>query len=448
MVDLWFSLNEFPEKAIKGGPFLFHLEIRASIGNERMDFKSIADDAFIHQQLLNACFRVPSHFLGVKMIKRFSVIFPLVEDRLPTQTGLGALKIDQLKERAIIVEGNSPLLVMILNIKRVTQFDPSTSIHCIEIGNQTGRRQLPKSVLDRVPYSKICRSFQSPGKLIIMRPILILLLTLLAITAFADDTVTLKNGKEVKGKILSETDSVVLFQTPSGKRYRLDKSQIKGLTHGAERTPASDSSPSVAEKVEVPAAEATYIPSSIGLLLGPSFSSMSGSTAATQSVPLSGQTGFAFGITSEMLPIWEFVYFQPELLYEQLGAAFSASGVTGNLYYNVLRLPLLAKAKGNFFDARSPLQFVGFAGPSLAFLLSSGINATAAGVTATTAAPNINSFDLGLEFGVGAEYALDKRFAVLLNLRYDLGLSNVSSDPNGSVSSRDFQILAGLSYHL
>jgi hypothetical protein len=103
-----------------------------------------------------------------------------------------------------------------------------------------------------------------------------------------------------------------------------------------------------------------------------------------------------------------------------------------------------------------PIQFVGYFGPSLGFRLHSAYstsgNLTFLGQTVpvTGGDQNVDTSFLscGLQFGAGAEYKLDEQFVLTANVRYDLGLTNILSGGNGSLQTRDWQILFGARYRL
>ena len=64
----------------------------------------------------------------IELMKGLAVIFPLFQHRNPRQTGLLALKADHFEQFAGISLRNAPLVIMVLNIKRVLAY-PTATLH-------------------------------------------------------------------------------------------------------------------------------------------------------------------------------------------------------------------------------------------------------------------------------------------------------------------------------
>ncbi len=153
----------------------------------------------------------------------------------------------------------------------------------------------------------------------------------------------------------------------------------------------------------------------------------------TTDLGVEGRTGFVGGLGLS-IPITadNFLAVQPELLYIQKGAKFSAntSGATrlGDTYLNYAELPVLLKVSfgGDVFRA-----YVN-AGPSVAYALSGKTNQ----------GPNVvdvsfgdgadvtfnNRIDFGAQFGGGIGFKAGPG-DILLDLRYGLGFSNLLNQP-------------------
>jgi hypothetical protein len=160
------------------------------------------------------------------------------------------------------------------------------------------------------------------------------------------------------------------------------------------------------------------------------------------SVSFNSLTGFAGGLSAEFqlqgLPDW--LYFQPELIYIQKGATIPASQNTAgtgqiSVADNYLDIPLLLKAK-YLTPVVSPYFLFGL---DPAILMSSTPIAVG-----STQVSKVNSIDLGLHFGVGAEYDLLPGTIVFFDIRYILGLTNIASGAvNQSVTNSDWLFLVG-----
>src|ERR1700692_2436752 len=67
------AFGELPNVAVEGALGSLDLKRRPGVGNERVDFESISDDAGIQQQAPALKVAVAGHFLGVETVERFAV---------------------------------------------------------------------------------------------------------------------------------------------------------------------------------------------------------------------------------------------------------------------------------------------------------------------------------------------------------------------------------------
>jgi len=133
---------------------------------------------------------------------------------------------------------------------------------------------------------------------------------------------------------------------------------------------------------------------------GLNFASISGDNAGGKDLV----TAFNFGVLAE-IPISQKFSFQPELMYSGQGYGFHDKTVA--LHY--LNIPLIGKyylTKGLSIEA----------GPQIGFLLSAKNDNT-------DVKDSFNTFDFGLNFGVG--YKLDN--GLNFGARYNLGLSDINN---------------------
>jgi hypothetical protein len=125
--------------------------------------------------------------------------------------------------------------------------------------------------------------------------------------------------------------------------------------------------------------------------------------------------------------------FQPEVLFMQKGATtddpFLDESVSINLDF--IEIPLLAKM--TFAGTGRARPFVVF-GPGLGFN-------TSASIDDFDIDEDVESMDFSLIFGGGVSVG-----AAIFEARYDLGLTDLASDPAGSVKSRTFSILVGYGF--
>jgi hypothetical protein len=133
-------------------------------------------------------------------------------------------------------------------------------------------------------------------------------------------------------------------------------------------------------------------------------------------------TSFNFGVLSE-IPISDKFSFQPELMYSGQGYSFNDNTIA----LNYLNIPLMGKyylTKGFSIEA----------GPQLGFLLS-------AKNEKTDVKDSFNSFDFGVNFGLG--YKLDN--GLNFGARYNLGLTDINNLDNSSSKNKNgvFQLTVG-----
>ncbi|HSD08161.1 porin family protein, partial [Flavobacterium sp.] len=133
-------------------------------------------------------------------------------------------------------------------------------------------------------------------------------------------------------------------------------------------------------------------------------------------------TSFNFGVLAE-IPISEKFSFQPELMYSGQGYSFNDNTVA----LNYLNVPLMAKyyvAKGLSIEA----------GPQIGFLLS-------AKNESTNVKDSFNTFDFGLNFGLGYKF----KNGFNLGARYNLGLTDINNLEGSSATNKNgvFQFSVG-----
>lgn len=135
--------------------------------------------------------------------------------------------------------------------------------------------------------------------------------------------------------------------------------------------------------------------------------------------------------------------FSGQLLYTQLGA--QTMNKTAELNLNYIQAPLLFTFFfGRFGDRLRPKLFVG---PSLNFLVSAK-DKNGNNINGDSNSRVYNVFDLGITGGAGLNYELTRKVWLNFDVRYGLGLLDVTKDPNTSVQNRNFGINVGLSFPL
>lgn len=148
----------------------------------------------------------------------------------------------------------------------------------------------------------------------------------------------------------------------------------------------------------------------------------------------STRAGFGFGgfVTYSLSPRFAV---QPELMYMQKGTEY---GFFGSLTWSAdyLEVPILAKYS---FPTKGKFKPSFFAGPALALLLSSNVEAEYQGETFLdiSVKDGMKSADVGIVLGGGFAYQL-RTFALTFDIRYTWGLVNfIDADKINNLASPD-----------
>lgn len=160
-----------------------------------------------------------------------------------------------------------------------------------------------------------------------------------------------------------------------------------------------------------------------GLKGGLNVSSIGGDSQGSSS-----KTSFHVGLFM-LAPISDKVKIMPELVYSSQGASISSTPLKAN--YNYINVPVMF----NFYPIE---KFFLQAGPQLGILASAELTD---GTTTQNVKSQLKDTDFSLGLGLGAD--LPK---VLLNARYNLGLSSSSKSTTGSFPNNVIQISIGFKF--
>ncbi|MFI5253586.1 MAG: porin family protein [Bacteroidota bacterium] len=184
-------------------------------------------------------------------------------------------------------------------------------------------------------------------------------------------------------------------------------------------------------------------PMSIGGQVGLNLSNLSFDPSITPSP--STRTDFGVGALLEV-GVSEMFFIQPELMYLTGGAKFDYTGGSSTFKYDVITIPILVKAK---FTAGDIKPYV-FAGPEIGFTMKSELENDPTSGTSTTVdqKDSTESMNLSVDFGAGAEYNLDAKTSLFGDLRYSLGLTNLSKAASATekIKTTGFQIFVGVKF--
>jgi hypothetical protein len=113
----WAPADEAPEVGVEAAEFLLHCPKGAGVPDGGGDLEAVAHNAGVGEQPPDLSWTVSGHHLRIEAVKSPPVVVAFVQDGGPTQAGLGALKDEELEERAVIVSGHAPFMVMVLDVQ-------------------------------------------------------------------------------------------------------------------------------------------------------------------------------------------------------------------------------------------------------------------------------------------------------------------------------------------
>jgi hypothetical protein len=122
------AMNELPDVVIKASKFLLNLQKCPGVRDSRIDFEPVSYDLRIGEQPGYGILRVVGDFPGIKIIKGFSVAFPLSQDSRPAQSRLRAFQNKKLEQRSVIMDFHPPFIIMI-GLFEFASIGPVTTFH-------------------------------------------------------------------------------------------------------------------------------------------------------------------------------------------------------------------------------------------------------------------------------------------------------------------------------
>src|SRR5215469_657668 len=112
-VDARPAADELPDVAVEGSELFLNFEEGLGVGDGGANFQFVADDAVVVQQRGDFALVEAGYALGVKLAEGGAVVFALAQDRVPTESGLGAFEDEEFKQMAVIVRRHAPFLVVV-----------------------------------------------------------------------------------------------------------------------------------------------------------------------------------------------------------------------------------------------------------------------------------------------------------------------------------------------
>jgi hypothetical protein len=279
---------------------------------------------------------------------------------------------------------------------------------------------------------------------------LLLLTTLTTSITVAQDILTKKNGEELNVKVLEVTTSEIKFkrnEIPNGPTYSIAKSEVLFVKYeNGVKDIFSEKQSEVAEKPKTPIPEKKAVKEkevedikvTFGIKGGLNQSNLN---ASSDFFTYKSYQAYHFGLFLEIRLNSGFSI-QPELLYSMQGSkinvelrdsidfdplVYNNSSYTFTNKINYINAPIMAK-----FDVTKVFNIA--VGPQLGYF----INAKNENREIKS---DFNQFDLGLNMGVG--FTFNK---VIIDLRYNIGLSEVGSYNPYDGKNRVFQLSLGYKF--
>ena len=113
------AADKSPDIGVKTAGLFLDIEKGPGILHRRLDLEPIPHDAGVGQQPFDLAGSVAGNASGLEVVKRGPVVGPLLENRIPTQTGLSTLQDEKLEQGPVVVNGDAPLPVVVLHGQRI-----------------------------------------------------------------------------------------------------------------------------------------------------------------------------------------------------------------------------------------------------------------------------------------------------------------------------------------
>jgi hypothetical protein len=175
----------------------------------------------------------------------------------------------------------------------------------------------------------------------------------------------------------------------------------------------------------------------LGIIAGLDFASVEHNDPGT-----GHRDGYQIGANIE-LPIFVWLWFQPELKYVQKGYSIFTSpvgtSVNATVPFNYLEMPLHAKVK----LAQGVVAPFCILGPSFAVKLSGGNGDIGDGESAGT---NLRTWDISFDIGLGTDVQVSANTKLFVSFEYSAGLLTIV--PGTDFGNRNVQLIAGWNFAL
>src|SRR4030095_8853849 len=124
------SPDELPDVVVEAPEFFLDGKKRSRVADGALDLQSVSHDAGIREKAPDPRRRESRDAGGIETEKGITIRLPLLQDRLPAQTGLRAFEDQELEQQSIVVDRDAPFLIVIRDAqRRLRPRAAATSIH-------------------------------------------------------------------------------------------------------------------------------------------------------------------------------------------------------------------------------------------------------------------------------------------------------------------------------
>jgi len=246
----------------------------------------------------------------------------------------------------------------------------------------------------------------------------------------SEEVITLKSGRQISGIVVDETPQYIEVSTHDGATYKLEKNKIKGRG-------TTDRTPSATQFSTTTTGSRSIGSVRMGPQMGLSESDVSFSPSTSTSI----RYGLVAGAHIEA-KVGERFWLRPELVYNQGGYVVNLVGAETTFRYDVLKIPIYLKYE---IPSSQSYYFSLFSGPAIGLRVKA--ESTTAGV-ATDLEPTTESVAWMWDLGGGMDYRVSPVAALFFNLRFSVGLNNLSKVAATTVKNFDLQGIGGVSFAL
>src|SRR5439155_19232755 len=130
LVKLGPPADKTPAIGVKVPELFLDLEEGACVAHCGLDLHPVANDLQIRCKFLDTSLGVTRDFLRIEFVERAAITFPLFQHERPAQSCLCAGEHENLEMFAVVVNGDPPFAIVILEQNRIIQADPGAPLIC------------------------------------------------------------------------------------------------------------------------------------------------------------------------------------------------------------------------------------------------------------------------------------------------------------------------------